>query len=179
MLIGRNCFNQSVSKIRYKYLEMLDNHTFRTVLKNTPLVSIDICLVYENKMLLGKRNREPLKGQWFTPGGRILKNESWQDCLRRVAHSELGFSVDDIGAFVLMGVWDHFYPNSAIDNDISTHYVNLPHYCFLARQPVLVPDDQHEGLEWFDLKEMMDNKSFHEYMRSYASLLLNIGNKND
>ena len=50
---------------------MLDAHTFKTVIGNAPLVSIDFCLVCEGQILLGKRNNEPLKGEWFTPGGRI------------------------------------------------------------------------------------------------------------
>jgi len=158
---------------------MLDALTFRTVIENTPLVSIDICLVHNEKILLGKRNNEPLKGQWFTPGGRILKNESWQDCLRRVAQSELGVNVDDTGGFKLMGVWDHFYENSAVDKEISTHYINLPHYCCLKEQPILMAGEQHDNLSWFDLEEIKDNDNFHEYMHSYASWLINVSNKND
>ena len=48
---------------------MLDVQTFKTVIENTPLVSIDLCLVCNNQLLLGKRTNEPLKGEWFTPGG--------------------------------------------------------------------------------------------------------------
>jgi len=55
---------------------MLDINTFRTVFENTHLVFMNICLVSDNKMPLGKRNNKPLKGQWFILGGRILKNVS-------------------------------------------------------------------------------------------------------
>ena len=102
-------------------------------------------------MLLGKINNEPLRGQWFTPGGRILKKECWQDCLRRVAQSELRLSVTDTSELTLMGIWDHFYQNSAFDRDISTHYVNIPHYCFMKEQPNLLANKQHDNLSWFDL----------------------------
>ena len=44
---------------------MLDAKTFRTVIENTPLVSIDLCLVCDGQVLLGKRTNEPLKGEWF------------------------------------------------------------------------------------------------------------------
>jgi len=158
---------------------MLDINTFRTVIENTPLVSIDICLVHDNKMLLGKRNNEPLRGKWFTPGGRILKNESWQDCLRRVAQSELGLNVTDTREFTLMGIWDHFYPNSAVEKDVSTHYVNLPHYCYLKEQPNLLTDEQHDNLAWFDLEEIKDTENFHDYMQSYSSWLIKKSIKND
>jgi len=151
---------------------MLDTQIFKTVVENAPLVSIDICLVCDHQILLGKRNNEPLKGQWFTPGGRLLKNESWQDCLRRVARSEMGILVDDLGEFKLMGIWDHFYPNSAVDKNISTHYVNLPHFANISVKPSIKVDSQHDDMQWFDLKTVADKQCFHEYMQSYASWLI-------
>ena len=48
---------------------MLDSQSFQTAVENAPLVSIDLCLVCQGQILLGKRNNEPLKGYWFTPGG--------------------------------------------------------------------------------------------------------------
>ena len=151
---------------------MLDTKTFKTVIKNTPLVSIDICLICKDQILLGKRNNEPLKGQRFTPGGRVLKNESWQNCITRVFFSETGILVEDMDMFKFMGIWDHFYPNSAIDENISTHYVNLPHFISVIKKPSINLDSQHESMKWFDLKEVVDNKSFHEYIKIYASWLL-------
>lgn len=158
---------------------MLDNQTFKTVVEHTPLVSIDICLVCDGWILLGKRNNEPLKGQWFTPGGRILKNETWQACLKRVARSEMGILVDDLREFKLMGVWDHLYNNSAVSESVSTHYVNLPHYMYVRERPELKIDDQHNEVDWFYLEEVAGSNYFHEYIRNYASLLIKKGIKND
>ena len=69
---------------------MLEKVIFKTVFKNAPLVSIDLCIVCDEKILLGKRKNNPLKGFFFTPGGRFLKNEAHIDCLKRAAKSELG-----------------------------------------------------------------------------------------
>lgn len=116
---------------------------------------------------MGLRQNEPLKGQWFTPGGRLLKNERWQDGLARIAEAELGLAVVS-GNFELMGVWDHFYENSAINEVVSTHYVNLPHVCFLESQPELSLDAQHESVRWFDVAEITLGRAHHTYMREYA-----------
>ena len=152
---------------------------FKFIIENTPLVSIDICLLYKGKMLLGRRNNQPLKGEWFTPGGRIFKDEPWQECLRRIMGSELGISAEDPIRFNLMGVWDHFYENSAMDENISTHYLNLPHYCILEERPSLSIDQQHNDLRWFDLDEVAGKNNFHEYMQSYASWLIKVDKEND
>ncbi len=152
---------------------MLDTNTFKTVIKNTPLVSIDLCLICNGQILLGKRRNEPLKGRWFTPGGRIHKNETWQGALLRIAEVELGLSDIAVEGFALMGVWDHFYRNSAVDKNTSTHYVNLPHYAEFKSRPQITLDDQHVECEWFELSEVAKDEKFHLYMRNYASWLLN------
>lgn len=158
---------------------MLDSQTFKSVIENTPLVSIDLCLVCNDQILLGKRRNEPLKGRWFTPGGRIHKNESWQDALLRIAEVELGLGLGlDLGdtsleCFSLMGVWDHFYNNSAFDQNTSTHYVNLPHYADLQAEPEITLDDQHGEFKWFELSVVSNDEKFHPYMRNYAIWLLN------
>jgi colanic acid biosynthesis protein WcaH len=151
---------------------MLDSKTFKQIVSNTPLVSIDLCLLFGKQILLGKRNNEPLKGEWFTPGGRIYKNESWQNCLVRIAKSELGYAVTKLDDFILMGVYDHFYPNSILDSEISTHYVNLPHYINLNRRLDLSEDSQHSKLKWFDLDFVAKSRNFNHYTRVYASYLL-------
>ena len=152
---------------------MLDAKTFRTVIENTPLVSIDLCLICNGQILLGKRRNEPLKGIWFTPGGRIQKKEAWQDALLRIAKVELGLGGIAVKDFALMGMWDHFYNNSALDQDTSTHYVNLPHYAELQSRPQITLDDQHGEFKWFDLSVVSNDKKFHPYMRNDASWLLN------
>ena len=151
---------------------MLDVQTFKTVIENTPLVSIDLCLVCNNQLLLGKRTNEPLKGEWFTPGGRIHKNETWQDALLRIIKAELGLCGIAVENFSLMGIWDHFYNNSALDQDISTHYVNLPHYAGFQSKPKITLDDQHAEFKWFDLSVVAYDEKFHLYMRNYAIWLL-------
>ena len=151
---------------------MLDTKTFKTVIENTPLVSIDLCLVCDDQLLLGKRNNDPLKGEWFTPGGRIHKNETWQDALLRIAEAELGISGIVVEGFSLMGMWDHFYSNSALDQNTSTHYVNLPHYAEFKSRPQITLDGQHGEFKWFDLAVVSNNEKFHLYMRNYASWLL-------
>jgi len=152
---------------------MLDPQTFKSVIENTPLVSIDLCLICNGQILLGKRRNEPLKGTWFTPGGRIHKNETWQDALLRIAEVELGLSGIAVEDFALMGMWDHFYSNSALDQNTSTHYVILPHYAEFKSKPQIALDDQHGECKWFDLSVVSNDEKFHPYICNYAIWLLN------
>ena len=151
---------------------MLDAKTLKIVIENTPLVSIDLCLICNGQILLGKRSNEPLKGTWFTPGGRIHKNETWQDALLRIAEAELGLICIAVEDFALMGMWDHFYSNSALDQNTSTHYVNLPHYAEFKSKPQITLDDQHGEFKWFDLSVVSNDEKSHPYIRNYAIWLL-------
>ena len=151
---------------------MLDIRTFSTIIKNTPLVSLDLCLVCEGKILLCERENEPLKGQWFTPGGRIYKNETWQSALLRISQTELGLRYNKIEDFSLMGIWDHFYDNSVFDESTSTHYVNLPHFACFKNMPLIVLDDQHLECGWFDLQLVATDEKFHPYIKNYVEWLI-------
>ena len=158
---------------------MLDLPSYAAVVKGAPLVSIDLCVLCNGKILLGQRNNEPLKGIWFTPGGRIFKNEAYSDCLRRIAWSELGLKLKDSNQARFMGVWDHFYDNSAFSEAVSTHYVNLPHYVCFQQKPSVILDQQHTEMLWFNLSEVARDSHFHKYMRAYASWLIVNGVDND
>ena len=46
---------------------MLNSDTFNLVVKNTPLVSIDLCIICNGYVLLELRNNAPSKGVRFTP----------------------------------------------------------------------------------------------------------------
>tara|TARA_B110000503_G_scaffold68493_1_gene106926 strand:+ start:415 stop:573 length:159 start_codon:yes stop_codon:yes gene_type:complete len=47
---------------------MLDSKKYKMIIESTPLVSIDLRIVCDSQIFLGKRKNEPLKGVWFTPG---------------------------------------------------------------------------------------------------------------
>ena len=120
-----------------------------------------------------------MKGVWFTPGSRILKNEAYFDCLRGIVWSELGLINEYANQARFMGIWDHFYDNSAFSEIVSTHYVNLSHYICFQKKPNLISDQQHIEMLWFDLSEVAQDSNFHEYMRACASWLIANGVYND
>ena len=114
----------------------LPDKEFAKAVNALPLVSVDLVLVNSaGQMLLGLRRNAPARHWWFTPGGRVRKNESFATCLRHVAMSELKLQERDVQGAQLMGVWDHFYEDSAYSLEVSTHYVNLPHVLQL-KQPL-------------------------------------------
>ena len=120
---------------------------WRTIVENVPLVSVDIVVEYDGGVLLGKRENEPVKGEWFVPGGTVLKNESRTDAVHRVAEEELG---EPVIIDECLGTYEHFYDTSEIEGVDSKHYVATAYHChFKSDNPDVGGDDQHNALEVF------------------------------
>ena len=142
-------------------------NTFKTIIKNTPLVSIDLVVINENnEVLLGYRNNRPAKGYWFVPGGRILKNESMQTAFRRLTLNELGTDFE-LDSAELIGPFEHFYPDNVTDENFSTHYIALGYRLPVQQSQLRLPFDQHCDYEWMTIEDCLGNKKVHKHSRWY------------
>ncbi|MDZ7819168.1 MAG: GDP-mannose mannosyl hydrolase [Aliarcobacter sp.] len=145
---------------------MLDLNTFKTVVDNTPLISIDFIVKNsDNKILLGKRVNEPAKNHLFTLGGRVYKNEKLNDAKKRILKDELGLNIDEYTSNFI-GVFEHFYQNSFVDDNISTHYVNLAYEIHVSYIQDL-PKAQHNSYIWLSLDELINSNEVHKYVKDY------------
>ena len=152
--------------------KFLPDKVFSKIIEHAPLISIDLCIVHQGKILLGKRNNPPTRNFYFAPGGRIYKNEPWKDAMHRIAKDELGLDIQ-VCDCQLMGIWDHFYEDSIIDDDISTHYVNMPYYFEVSTVPNFSLDSQHSELSRFELYSCQSNDMIHPYTQNYIQWILN------
>jgi len=151
---------------------MLKNDEFIMVVKNAPLVSLDLVVHSgNNELLVGMRVNEPAAGSWFVPGGRILKDESIEDAFLRITKAELGkpYPIDQAR---LLGAFTHKYQtNFARIPGISTHYVVLAYELRINIDPKQLPTEQHNEYRWVgkngDLTEVHPNtQAYFEYLPS-------------
>ena len=152
----------------------LDKNTFSTVIESAPLVSIDLVILDENNQaLLGERLNKPAQGNWFVPGGRILKNESLAEAFERLTEEELGeaFSLSEAS---LLGPYDHFYDDNVFDDGFSTHYVAIAYILRLSKPLNDLPYDiQHGKYQWFDIDSLLEDKKVHKHTKWYFEALQN------
>lgn len=150
---------------------ILNPTDFLNVVKNTPLVSIDLVVCSpQRRILMGKRLNRPAEGYWFVPGGRIYKNESLPDAFRRISRAELGTALDLADA-ELMGAFTHLYDdNFAGAPNIGTHYVVLAYQLNLQTETLnhRLPFDQHQGYRWV---ERDDESEIHPNSQAYFAHL--------
>jgi len=120
---------------------------WEAIVANVPLVSVDLVVEHDDGIVLGKRKNAPAKGEWFVPGGTVLKNERRTDAVHRVADEELG---DPVRIEDCLGTYEHFYDTSEVDGVDSKHYVATAYRCqFEHDDPELTSDDQHSAFAVF------------------------------
>ncbi len=136
---------------------------FECVVAHTPLVSVDLILTHEGRVLLGKRRNPPAKGYWFTLGGRVHKHERIRDAIGRIMREETGRELEGEQSFI--GVFEHLYDDGIFEN-VSTHYVNLAYRIDVGEMTEL-PHDQHDDYRWFGIDELLKSTDVHPYVKDY------------
>ena len=144
----------------------LSSADFKTIVKSTPLVSIDLIVRdSEGSVLLGKRTNRPAQGFWFVPGGRVLKDESFDYAFKRLIKEELGLnSVES----KFKGIYQHFYDDNFSEDDFTTHYLVLAYEITFNGDLALLPFQQHSIYKWFSEKELLENGQVHEHSKWYV-----------
>lgn len=58
-----------------------------------PISSVEAVILKDDKLLFLRRKNNPVKGQWWFPGGRIRKGETLKEALIREVKEETGLEV--------------------------------------------------------------------------------------
>ena len=156
---------------------MLSPDVFKTVVENAPLFAIDLVVVNEaDELLVGKRLNAPAKNWWFVPGGRVYKNETFDDAFQRISHTELGVYFQLVQA-ELLGLYEHFYDDSIFGHDISTHYINATHLLRVKMDDLCLPTgEQHLNYRWVSLAEMKSDPLIHHFSKVFLPKLVEFTN---
>lgn len=152
-------------------MPFLPRDDFAQVIRHTPLVSIDLIVRDESdRVLVGLRVNRPARGTWFTPGGRINKDERMDDAFLRISHAELGRPIPR-GAASLLGVYEHHYDDNALEiPGVSTHYVVIAYQLYVNAASLVLPAEQHEEFRWMDPDELCNDEAVHQNTKAYFAV---------
>ena len=152
----------------------LSKSEFSKVIINSPLISIDLCILKDKKLLLGKRINPPAKNSYFVPGGRIRKSEKIKDAFMRILKDELGFELKENNYKFIkeLGIFEHFYEDNFLDNkNFSTHYIVIAYlvrYESLIKKVKNVTSPQHSDYIWVDINSGKNYSiNIHNYVFDY------------
>jgi 8-oxo-dGTP diphosphatase len=123
-----------------------------------PLVGIGAVIVEDGRVLLIKRGKAPLLGEWSIPGGMLELGETLRQGAEREALEETGLVVR---ATDLLGVFDRIVPDSIVSDPAKPnepkrtlyHYVLVDFLCQRISGDVLAAGDAADA-RWFMPQEV-------------------------
>ena len=116
---------------------------YKIFIKNMPIFCIDFLYECEDEYLLLKRVQEPLKGQFWLPGGRLRLNETIEDCVSRIQEREIGRFIKE---YEIIGFSNYFFEYSK-----NARAIHTPTLLFkIKTKTKFVPklDNSHSDYIW-------------------------------
>ena len=149
--------------------EWLEPGDFASVIRLTPLVSIDLIIrAPDRRVLVGRRKNEPAKDTLFVPGSRITKNETLAKAFERIAREELGIQLR-IQQAKFRGAFEHFYATNRFEvAGFGTHYIVLAYEVTLSLDLAELPAEQHGEYVWKTEAELLASSEVHENTKAYC-----------
>lgn len=96
----------------------------------TPLIGVGAVVVDQDRVLLVKRGREPLKGKWSLPGGILELGESLTKGVAREVLEETGLNVMVVELVELLDRIE--WESGQLGDRVRYHYVIADYLCRVA-----------------------------------------------
>jgi ADP-ribose pyrophosphatase YjhB (NUDIX family) len=109
-----------------------------------PTLGVGAIVVKDGALLMVQRGKDPGRGLWTVPGGRLEHGELIADAVAREVREETGLEVEVLG---LLGVFE-------LPGD--THYVILDHIAALTGDDEPVAGDDAAAVRWVPFGEIDD-----------------------
>ncbi len=112
-----------------------------------PLVGVGGVVIHRNRVLLVRRKREPLKGEWSIPGGLIELGEELAEGARRELREETGLEVEPLE---VLAVFDRI---QRAGGRVRYHFVIVDYLCRLKGGRLAPASDVAEAC-WVARKDL-------------------------
>jgi ADP-ribose pyrophosphatase YjhB (NUDIX family) len=113
-----------------------------------PLVGVGAIIIADARVVLIKRGKAPLLGEWSIPGGMLELGETLRQGAEREALEETGLAVR---ATELLGVFERIVPDA--EQRTSYHYVLIDFLCEVVTGEIRAGGDAADA-RWFTSEEV-------------------------
>ncbi len=127
---------------------MIPKELYKQILAVIPIVCIDIVIRnVKGQYLLVKRKNEPLKGDWWVVGGRVLQGETLSNaCIRKILE-EIGLTITELN---FLGVYEDLFDKNAFEVPGPYHTISIVFEAHIKKDQIIQLDSQHSDWGWFD-----------------------------
>ncbi|MCW4015237.1 MAG: NUDIX hydrolase [Candidatus Bathyarchaeota archaeon] len=130
---------------------------YELIVDSIPIPSVEAVISKDNSFLFLRRKNNPVKGQWWFPGGRIRKGETLSETLYREVKEETGL---DLIESKLINVYSRIFDER--------HDITIAYLC-KCKGDKIVLNDEHSEYKYF---KNLPN-SFHPYLTQIMNDLKN------
>ncbi len=127
-----------------------------------PIVGVGAIVIEQDRVLLVRRNREPLLGQWSVPGGAVELGETLEQAIVREVAEETGLTIEPLA---VLKAFDRIERDAPDDRNptgrVRFHYVLIDFLCRLvgaAKTPKAASDVS--DVQWVPLETLRDSTEF-------------------
>jgi mutator protein MutT len=118
----------------------IQEKTYETITSLMPIPAVEAIIINsKNDLLLLKRNNAPAKGEWWFPGGRIRKGETFFQTLSREVKEETGLEVKVLG---FIGVYERIFPER--------HDIPIVFLCRCRDDQNVILNSEHSDYKFLD-----------------------------
>ena len=139
---------------------MIEYNFYHKIIEVLPILCVDGFIFNNNQVLLLKRNNEPAIGEWWVPGGRVLKNELLSESIKRKIKEEINL---DVIHSKQIGITETIFEKK--------HTVNICFFLECENYNIEINKD-HSEYKWVSIHELPDDlnselkKIINDYERS-------------
>ena len=110
---------------------------YNQIVRFLPIASVEAVISKDGSLLFLKRNNCPVKGEWWFPGGRIRRGETFEEALHREVKEETGL---DIVASKFLNVYSRIFEER--------HDITIVYLCNCKGDNVIL-NSEHSEYRYF------------------------------
>lgn len=139
-------------------MTFLPIETYKTIVDTMPVLCVDAIISNDiGEYLLIKRAVEPLKGEWWVPGGRVYKGETLEEGIKRKMREELGIEIRIMGAG---GYYEDHFHKDPLNAAGGLHTLSIVFYVKPLNLDVKLDIQSSEWGFFKDLPQRLEIKPF-------------------
>ena len=115
----------------------ISSSLYELIVDVLPIASVEAIISKDNSLLFLRRKNSPAKGQWWFPGGRIRKGETFEETLIREIKEETGLHVIESK---LVNVYSRIFDER--------HDITIAYFC-KCKPAKITLDTEHSEYKYF------------------------------
>jgi colanic acid biosynthesis protein WcaH len=127
-----------------KTIGKVDKNLYKLTLDHFPIACVDVVIECNEKFLFLKRKEKPAQGEYWFPGGRLHKNETLEDCVKRKLNEEVGIEsyslIDQIGTF------ETIFDDGPFE--AQSHTINVTYHVIVKTEEIKSNDKFFDDYKW-------------------------------